>query len=185
MNNTNRAPSFSGSPGDQTSAEGNAVSLLVAATDPDGDALGYSATGLPKGASINGSTGLISGTLTFAAAGSYNVTVFASDGLTTASVSFMWSVSDVDRPPIVTNPGNRTYRVGDQVSLEIQATDPEGVRLSYRAQGLPPPNINIIRPQGRIHGKLTRASLGVWVVQVSVSDGTNTSMVQFNITVVP
>ena len=53
-------------PGSQTSTTGTAVNLQVQATDPQGDALTYSAAGLPAGLSINASTGLISGTPTTA-----------------------------------------------------------------------------------------------------------------------
>ncbi|WP_084418967.1 malectin domain-containing carbohydrate-binding protein, partial [Arenibacter certesii] len=49
-------------PDDQNSVEGDIVSLQVAATDPDGDALSYSATGLPDGLTID-SDGLISGSI--------------------------------------------------------------------------------------------------------------------------
>ena len=47
--------------------------------DPNGDALGYGASGLPAGLSINGTTGRITGTPT--AAGIFNVVVAASDGV--------------------------------------------------------------------------------------------------------
>src|SRR5206468_12735110 len=67
------------SPGNQTGSEGSSVSLQITATDADGDALSYSATGLPAGLSVNPSTGLISGTLGNQAAGSYTVTVSATD----------------------------------------------------------------------------------------------------------
>ncbi|MFC8723276.1 trypsin-like peptidase domain-containing protein, partial [Kitasatospora sp. NPDC057198] len=60
------------SPGNQSTALNGAVSLQVKATGGTAP-LGYSATGLPTGLSINASTGLISGTAT--AAGTYNVTV--------------------------------------------------------------------------------------------------------------
>lgn len=49
---------------DQTSTEGESVSLQVDATDPDaGDVLSYSAASLPPGLSIDSGTGLISGTI--------------------------------------------------------------------------------------------------------------------------
>jgi hypothetical protein len=60
------------------------------ATDADGDTLTYSATGLPVGLSIDRDSGLISGTLD--AAGSYSVTVTASDGSEQATAGFDWVV---------------------------------------------------------------------------------------------
>src|SRR5262249_20331549 len=50
-------------PGDQTSTRGDTIALQVTATDPNGDPLTYSATGLPSGLSIASGTGLISGTI--------------------------------------------------------------------------------------------------------------------------
>ena len=74
VTNTNRAPVVT-APADQTSAEGAVITLPIVATDPDGDTLTVSATGLPPGLSMNATTGEISGTLPFDAAGGYTVTV--------------------------------------------------------------------------------------------------------------
>ena len=81
VSNTNQAPSFDQDVADQTNAEGDVITGLDAgATDPDGDALTYAATGLPDGLSINTSTGLISGTLSSTSAGLHHVTVTVTDG---------------------------------------------------------------------------------------------------------
>ncbi len=80
-------------PGNQSTQVNTAVSLQIHATDSDsGQSLTYSATGLPAGLSISGSTGLISGTPT--AAGSSNVTVTAKDSTNASgATSFTWNVS--------------------------------------------------------------------------------------------
>ena len=70
MTNVNRAPVVTAI-ADQTSAENAAISLAVTASDPDGDALTYSATGLPASLSISPTTGVIGGTLTYTSAGTY------------------------------------------------------------------------------------------------------------------
>ncbi|WP_449347366.1 putative Ig domain-containing protein [Streptomyces xanthochromogenes] len=49
-------------PGNQTGTVGTAASVQIQASDPGGETLTYSATGLPAGLSINSSTGLVSGT---------------------------------------------------------------------------------------------------------------------------
>ena len=88
---TNGAPVIT-SPGDQTTTEGDSVNLTISASDPDGDTLTYSASGLPTGLSINSSTGVIAGTVT--AVGSYNATVTVNDGNGGSdSASFTWSVN--------------------------------------------------------------------------------------------
>jgi endo-1,4-beta-xylanase len=79
-------------PGAQTGAVGTAVSLQVHATDSaSGQTLGYSASGLPAGLSINSATGVISGTPT--TAGTSNVTVTAADSTgASGSASFTWTI---------------------------------------------------------------------------------------------
>ncbi|MET8860535.1 putative Ig domain-containing protein [Streptomyces sp. NPDC004579] len=79
-------------PGSQSTATGGSVSLQMAASDSAGASLTYSATGLPTGLSINGSTGLISGTAS--TAGTYAATVTAKDSTgASGSASFTWTVS--------------------------------------------------------------------------------------------
>jgi hypothetical protein len=53
-------------PENQTGVVGANVNLAINASDPNGNTLSYSATGLPAGLSINPSTGVITGTLTTA-----------------------------------------------------------------------------------------------------------------------
>ncbi len=91
------------SPGAQSSAVGQAVSVQVQASDPQGDALTYSATGLPAGLAIGASTGKITGTPT--TAGTSSVTVTAKDPAgNSGSATFTWTVTaapaDSTRTPI-------------------------------------------------------------------------------------
>ena len=90
-------------PGNRSGYTGVAVSLAIAASDADGDALTYSATGLPGGLTINSATGVITGTPNVA--GNYNVTVSARDALAVTSQSFTWSltVRDTTAPSKPTN----------------------------------------------------------------------------------
>ncbi len=83
-------------PGNRSSVTSSATSLQLAASDPNGDTLRYSASGLPPGLSINAGSGLIGGTPS--TAGSYNVVVSASDGINAASANFVWSVTNGSSP---------------------------------------------------------------------------------------
>jgi hypothetical protein len=80
---------------DRANGEGDAVSLQVTATSPDGAPLTFSAQGLPAGLGIDASTGLISGTVAAnaAAAVAYRVTVTAADGTYSASAAFTWAIA--------------------------------------------------------------------------------------------
>ena len=98
VSSVNDAPLVT-NPGNQTTPEGAAVSLQIQASDPEESTLSYSAGGLPPGLSINSGTGLITGTLPYTAAGTYEVTVTVSDGLTSSNVNFTWVVTNVDIEP--------------------------------------------------------------------------------------
>ncbi len=84
-------------PANQVNTVGEAVNLMIQATDPDGDVLQYSLSGQPDGLSINSASGKITGSLT--KANSFNVTVTAKDGKAGSdSKSFAWVVNPVPPP---------------------------------------------------------------------------------------
>ena len=166
----NGAPTLT-NPGNQTNAQGDAVSLQMTASDPDNDPLQYAATGLPDGLSINQTSGLISGTAN--TVGTFSVEVVASDGQGGSnSVTFSWVVSEVAPPPnqspTLTNPGNQSNSVGDTVSLTLSANDPDGDTLTYGATGLPS-GLSINSASGALSG--TPDTAGDYNVTATVNDG--------------
>ncbi len=86
-------------PGSQSSNVGATVDLQLVASDPNGDVLTYFASGLPPGLTLNAASGRITGSTS--AQGSYNVVVTASDGINSASQSFVWTVTGAG--PLVLN----------------------------------------------------------------------------------
>jgi uncharacterized membrane protein YgcG len=79
-------------PGNQTTTVGSPASLQVHASDSNGYALTYTASGLPHGLTINPSTGLISGTPEDI--GESAVTIQAEDTSgESGSTSFAWTIS--------------------------------------------------------------------------------------------
>jgi hypothetical protein len=120
-------------PGTQTATVGTAASLQIHASDSaSGQALAYSATGLPAGLSISSATGLISGTPT--AAGNATVTVTATDSTgASGSATFTWTVSPAaagcTAQQLLGNPGFETGNIAPWTSTP-------GV-LNSTAYGLP------------------------------------------------
>src|SRR5688500_12099671 len=121
--------------GNRTVAEGATLSFVVAATDADGDALTYSATGLPAGATFNATTRTFSWTPGFSAAGSYpGVTFTVSDGTASDSEAITITVTAVNDAPTAVND---TYSTPQDTALNIAApgvigndTDPDSATLT-------------------------------------------------------
>jgi hypothetical protein len=167
-------------PADQTNNEGDAISgVNVTATGGNGNTLSYGATNLPPGLSLNSTSGEISGTLTGQSAGSYTVTVTATDGTNTGNATFHWQVADVTTPA-VTAPPDQSSKEGDAISgVTVTATDTDGDTLTYGASNLPP-GLSINPTTGEITGTLAASSAGNYVVMVTANDGFNTGTSQFN-----
>ena len=90
VNNTDRPPVFS-SIGNKTVVAGTLLTITLSATDPDGYAITYSATGMPIGAILNAN--IFSWTPSLTQVGSYSVTFKASDGALAASQTITITVS--------------------------------------------------------------------------------------------
>jgi hypothetical protein len=87
----NHAPRLS-SVSDQSSRDGTTIApLRLTAYDQDGDALIFTARGLPPGLTIS-SGGVISGTIASSASDGYRVTVTVSDGALTDVETFQWKI---------------------------------------------------------------------------------------------
>ena len=134
----NRPPAAVGALPDQELAAGETVQLEVQAhfTDPDGDALAYTATSSNSSvarASVSGSTV----TITAASAGNATITVTARDpGGLVASHHFRVTVHLPNRPPRpVGSIPAQTIEAGDGARVNVSAyfIDPDGHPLTYSA----------------------------------------------------
>lgn len=171
VTDTNRAPSVT-NPGGQSGAEGDAVALAITAGDPDADALTWTASGLPPDLAIDGTSGQLTGTLAYTAAGTHTVTLTVTDAKgASASTSFTWTVANTNRAPGVTNPGAQASAEGASVTLGITAVDPDGDVLIYSASGLPPGLA--IDTSGQITGTLAYTAAGTHTVTVTVTDASS------------
>lgn len=115
-------------PGPQTNSENDAVNLQIVATDNVAIA-SYSATGLPTGLTIDSGTGVISGTVSFDAvvhpdiSGLFVTTVTVADTSgNTSSVTFDWTVNDLNRAPVA-NDDTTSTEEGIPVNIDVLAND--------------------------------------------------------------
>jgi hypothetical protein len=164
-------------PGNQSNAVGDPVGLAISATDPNSDALTYSATGLPAGLSIDRGSGIISSSINVGddSASPYTVTVTASDGLSSASQTFTWTVSHI----VVAGIADQNSDDGDTASLQVSARSNDHAALTYSAAGLPP-GLGINGSSGLISGTTSStADTGTpYAVTVTAADTTGHSSSQ-------
>jgi len=114
----NDAPVFEDTPSSQI-MEDEAFGFQMKASDVDGDALSFTASGLPSGLTVS-TDGLISWTPTNDDVGTHEVVITASDpgGL---SVTFNWEVEviNVNDAPTLTLPSTITVTEGLEVVLDL------------------------------------------------------------------
>ncbi|MBI3994818.1 MAG: S8 family serine peptidase [Nitrospirae bacterium] len=125
--------------GPQSLNEGSLLTITVNASDPDGDTLTYSATGLPFGSSFDSATRTFSWTPDYTQSGLYSVTFTVSDGSLTDSETVPITVNNLNRPPVFVTPiGPQTVQEGQTLKFTVASTDPDGVAPILTASNLPP-----------------------------------------------
>ncbi|MCU7916199.1 MAG: putative Ig domain-containing protein [Candidatus Thiodiazotropha sp. (ex Gloverina cf. vestifex)] len=168
----NRAPTISGIP-DSSLAEGNAYSFTPVASDPDGNSLAFSAANLPQWASFNDSTGTLSGTPDFTAAGTYsNIVISVSDGAASASLaSFNITVTDVNQAPTISGTPSASVIAGDGYTFAPNADDADGDSLTFTVNNLPA-WASFNNSNGSLTGTPQESDVGVYGnIQITVTDG--------------
>jgi hypothetical protein len=146
VGSANRPPTLNPNPvGDRTVNEGQTLTIPFSATDPDGDALTFSTSALPTGATLtpganNTATFVWTPTFNQGQAAPYAITVTVTDpaGLK-APQSFNITVGNVNRPPTLNpNPvGDRTVTEGQMLTIAFNASDPDGDVLTFSKSALP------------------------------------------------
>ena len=168
----------------QTATGGVAWSYTAAAfTDPNGDALTYSASGLPAWMSFNAATRTFSGTP--GVTGSWTITYTATDS-SGVSASTTFTVTTPSAPPAYNGTlSNQSASPGVGFSYTVPAgafTDPNGDALTYSADGN-----GVALPSWLSFNAATRtfsgtpSAAGSWTIRVMASDGTSTASGTFTI----
>jgi len=182
----NEAPDLVSNLANQSGTVGEAITPFAADfADPEGQALSFSASGLPSGLSINAGSGQVSGTPT--AAGTFDVSITAEDniGATTDSNTFLIVIAaPVNQAPVFSGSVASQNVTAGTALLPISGTftDPEGDALTFTASGLPA-NVGINSATGVISGTPTAIGSSSVVITATDSEGNSDSSNTFTISV--
>ncbi|MES2634807.1 MAG: galactose oxidase-like domain-containing protein [Pseudomonadota bacterium] len=150
---------------DLADVAGTAIDRSFAGTDPNGDSLSWSASGLPPGLVMGRATGRITGTAT--TPGTYRVNVAATDGINSTSASFTWTVgSAVPKLVLGDPPAPAPAVVGGIAAFTAFATGSD-VRYSWEfGDGTAPSAWSASANASHVY-----AAPGVYFVTVTARDG--------------
>jgi hypothetical protein len=188
----NLPPVITGSPPTKLTA-GTQYSFQPQSTDPDGDTLSYTAMNLPSWASINKTTGLVSGTPTEAHVGmSGMITIEVSDGKVASDLpQFRIEVTSAQAPPATVNspptiagtPGTQAT-VGATYTFTPVGDDVDDDTLTFSITNKPT-WATFTPATGMLSGTPASNNVGTTSgIVISVSDGTETvSLPAFSLTV--
>ncbi len=111
-------------------------------------------------------------TSNYSSSGLHNVTFFISDGLSSSSVSWNFSVNNVNRKPIANVGSDRTIIVNNSISLSGSlSNDPDNDNITYLwKQNSGPENLSI-NNLNNIQITFTPKTAGIYTIQLIVNDG--------------
>ncbi len=89
-----------------------------------------------------------------------------------ASYTAVFAAASSVGAPTISAVGAQTFYTGDLVNLQVTATDPAGLPLTYTAKSLPS-GLNMYAGNGRIYGKITTP--GTYTTTVTVTNGKTSS----------
>jgi hypothetical protein len=195
----NRPPTIGGVPGIGVDA-GSTYSFEPRASDPDGDTLTFSAANLPAWASINSSTGVVTGTPADADVGmTSEISIEVTDSAAVAQLEpFRIQVrarattptpptptpEPVNRAPTISGTPATTVVAGSAYTFQPDAIDADGNALTFSIDNRPT-WATFSTSTGRLSGTPAAGNVGTTTgVVIRVSDGlTSTALPTFNLQV--
>ncbi|MDH3416681.1 MAG: putative Ig domain-containing protein, partial [Gammaproteobacteria bacterium] len=185
----NSAPTISGNPPPQVNVD-NPYSFTPIASDPDGDDLTFTVSGLPGWASFNASNGSITGTPSDADVRTYNgISITVSDPSNVSTTLGPFSITVVanavnSAPTISGNPPSQV-NANSAYSFTPTANDADGDDLTFSESGLPG-WASFNTSNGSITGTPSDANVDTYSnISITVSDTSNATATlgPFSITV--
>lgn len=185
VNHVNRAPVLQ-AVAPLKAKENEAIAFNLQATDPDKEddgKLSYSCDNLPQGASLS-SDGAFSWRPLFTQAGAYTLHFKVTDsGKLSDTKEGKITVADVNRAPVLQEPGSKTVKENEEVSFTLQATDEDTDNtMKYSAQNLPQ-GASFDAASGHFSWKPGFDQAGDYSVTFMVSDGKEEKTVSADIKV--
>jgi Leucine-rich repeat (LRR) protein len=201
---TNNPPVFTeGTSTTRTIAENTAAGIhigsAVSATDANGDTLTYTLSGTDAAAfEIDNTTGQLKtrATLDYETKATYTVTITASDGSLTDTITVTINVTDIDedpsnRAPVFTEGASTTRTIaentaaGIHIGSAVSATDANDDTLTYTLSGTDATAFEIDNTTGQLKtsAALNAAIKSVYSITVTVSDDVHTDTISVTINV--
>lgn len=183
----NSAPVIGGQPAIRVAA-GAPYSFQPTASDKDGDALSFSASGLPSWASFDNSTGRLSGTPGQGDTGSNpGISISVTDGQATSSLpAFTITVlaTVTNAAPTISGIPATSVVAGNNYSFTPTAADADGDALTFSISNAPS-WASFSTETGSLSGTPSNGDVGTYAgIRISVSDGVaSASLAGFSITV--
>ncbi|MFZ4619587.1 MAG: DUF4350 domain-containing protein [Bacteroidota bacterium] len=167
----NKIPQFTSAMNDTVINEGQQLTFMYKATDPDLDQVRYTLQTAVQGMFIDSVTGLFSWKPTFTQSGTYFVTVVANDGRGGAATKLTTvTVKDVNRVPQFIKPMNDTTVQEQQfLFVDVDAIDPDGGTVKYSIVN-PSPGMIIDSVTGTFTWTPTRAQAGIHQFSIRASE---------------
>lgn len=160
------APPAISSPASATATAGRPFSYqIIAGNNPTS----FDAAPLPSGLSVNTTTGLVAGTP--AAAGSFSVTLLATNAVGSATLNLQLTVGPPVAVPAISSPLKSSAVVGAAFTYQITASNSPA---SYGASGLPK-GLSVTPATGVITGTPNTAGTSKVTINATNSAGTGTA----------
>jgi hypothetical protein len=166
VENSNRKPKVLSSPV-LAAHETLEYSYQIEASDADDEVLTMTIANGPKGMQIV--DGLIRWTPPYNHDSVQQVVVAISDGIDIVEQAFTIQVANANRAPVLESISKQQVISGAMFQFSVQASDPDGDRLSYKLSHAP--KAMAINSDGEISWLATAADVGKQTVIVEVSDG--------------
>ncbi len=169
VNVTNTGPPTITSAASTSFTEGSAGTFTVTATGSPAPT--FAETGsLPTGVSLNSTTGVLSGTPATGTAGSYPITITASNGnLPNATQSFTLTVNPPSVPPTITSGNATTFTAGTAGTFTVTATGSPAPTFSET--GALPTGVSLNPTTGVLSGTPGAGAGGSYPITITANNG--------------